>query len=179
MSYISVTNALNNNAATSDITLVGQNFTDIVNGLSDGTKDLNVGDITATSLTVTGDAKTIAWTDYTSSSTVTGFAAGWTGKIHYKKIGKTVFCMFDITGTGEGNEVKFTLPVTAKATPTGPNYFAPGRARDNNVYLTGAEGRIDGGSSFIRFIRSHGEAVNTWTAGNTRVIIGQFFYEAA
>lgn len=47
MAYISVTNALNDNSATSDITLVGANFTDIVNGLSDGTKDLNVGNITA------------------------------------------------------------------------------------------------------------------------------------
>jgi hypothetical protein len=51
MAYISVTNALNNNAATSDITLVGQNFTDIVNGLSDGTKDLNIGVLTCASIT--------------------------------------------------------------------------------------------------------------------------------
>lgn len=47
MAYISVTNALNDNSATSDITLVGTNFTDITNGLSDGTKDINVAGITA------------------------------------------------------------------------------------------------------------------------------------
>lgn len=42
MANISVTNALNNNAATSDITLVGTNFSDLVNGLTDGTKDISI-----------------------------------------------------------------------------------------------------------------------------------------
>ena len=78
MSYISVTNALNNNAATSDITQVGQNFTDVVTGLNSGTKDINVATITATTVNTTSfsataiTAATVATTGNITSSRVTG-----------------------------------------------------------------------------------------------------------
>lgn len=46
MAYTSVTYSFSN-STTSDATQVSQNFTDIINGISDGTKDINVNALTA------------------------------------------------------------------------------------------------------------------------------------
>ncbi len=54
MALISVTNTLDDNSATSDITLVGVNFDDLINGLTDGTKDISISKATFAS-TVTTD----------------------------------------------------------------------------------------------------------------------------
>lgn len=74
MTYISVTNALNDNSATSDITLVGTNFTDITNGLSDGTKDIKVAGVAATSVASSGavSGTTGTFTGAVSSSAFSG-----------------------------------------------------------------------------------------------------------
>ena len=59
MAYISVTYSFSNGAGnTIDATKENQNFTDIVNGLSDGTKSVSVDDVSAGGdLAVTGKCK--------------------------------------------------------------------------------------------------------------------------
>lgn len=69
MGYTSVTNTFSS-AATIFASAHNQNFTDIINGLSDGTKDLNVAAITCTGFTNTGN--TTLGNAVTDTITVTG-----------------------------------------------------------------------------------------------------------
>jgi hypothetical protein len=86
------------------------NFANLLSGIIDGTKDLNVNNFTAAgSMSVTGDAYTKAFSDYYTSSTITGWATA-SGYIYYKKVGKTVFMRYRIYGTSNGPTAKFTLP---------------------------------------------------------------------
>ena len=71
---------------------------------------------TAGNLLVSGDIYTVALTDYTSSSTIGGWVGSPTGTIKYKQVGKTVHVYFNLTGTGNGGNLQFTVPLTANGT---------------------------------------------------------------
>lgn len=74
---------------------------------------MDTGALTAKGLlTPSADFYTVDYTDYSSTSTV----VGWSGfdsnakQIWYKKIGKTVFVWFYISGTSNSATHTFTLP---------------------------------------------------------------------
>ena len=122
MTYISVTNALNNNAATSDITLVGANFTDIVNGLSDGTKAINVASIALASGTA---FSTLAGGTHTPSLTNTdNITSSSLVSASYMRIGNIVTAALSVSITPTAasaatTRLTFTLPVSCSTTPVG------------------------------------------------------------
>lgn len=135
---------------------------------------------TVTNLVATTDIYTTALTDYTATSTITGWSSFTAGRkfIYYKKIGKTVFVQFWLEGTSNATTVSFTLPVA----PTGTTYpvtaVALGSAMDNGSVLTTA-GHLEllAGDTTVTCYTNMATA--TWTAANTKRVGGQFFYETA
>jgi hypothetical protein len=70
-------------------------------------------------LKITGDADvhTVAWTDYSGTSTIVGWASYTTKKIFYKRLGHTLYVQFDIDGTSGGANgliATITLPNTSQ-----------------------------------------------------------------
>jgi hypothetical protein len=114
MAYPSVTNSFVNNSLM-DAAQCNQNFNDVVSGITDGTKDFNVNTFTASMLSVATDVYTVAYSDYFSLSTITGWdSVGLSGNIYYKKIGAHVSINYYITGTSTATTASFTLPYNYK-----------------------------------------------------------------
>jgi hypothetical protein len=61
-------------------------------------------------LYVANDIYRTGITDYSSSSTIVGWAGGYDRAIYYKLIGKLCSCWYYITGTSNAATVTFTLP---------------------------------------------------------------------
>jgi hypothetical protein len=119
-----------------------------------------------------GDVYTTAWTDYSASSTVTGWSSFTSKFIYYKKIGKLVFVQFRITGTSDSTATSFTLPNSVG------NYTRPSaiiRAADNGAYTAAglAEMPENGNIVFCYPLAAGGN----WTASGNKNIMGQLFYE--
>lgn len=74
MAYISVTNTFVN-GNTADANDVNTNFSDLTDGLSDGTKDLNVLNVTSSSGVKSGGAETLKTWTYTHTITAPEAAA--------------------------------------------------------------------------------------------------------
>ena len=120
-----------------------------------------------------------SWTDYSATSTVTGWSAFTTKKIYYTKIGKLVFASFEIIGTSNTTGASFTLPFTSANTTVG---------------FTGSGGQIvDNGGAFdttasLVFLPANSAVVsiyrtlsgaNTFTASGTKQVKGTIVYESA
>ena len=127
--------------------------------------------------TFTADVLTTAWTDYTGSSTIVGWAATPSPQlILYKKVGKLVFVSYYIEGTSDSATTTFTVPVAA-ATTAG-NIFHGVMPYMMNNGTEGAIGRsqLPSASSTVTLIRS---ASDPWTSSGLKRVGGQFWYEAA
>jgi len=111
------------------------------------------------------------WTDYSSSSTVTGWSSFTTKQVYYKKIGKVVFVFFDLNGTSNATSASFTLP----STPISSLAFSGicSYCVDNGTALTGAC-RATFESTLIN-IRSNMSA-GAWTNSGTKRTMGQLWY---
>src|SRR5205814_10418940 len=59
-----------------------------------------------------GDIYTVAWMDYSATSTIVVWTSFTSKLIFYKKIGKDVFVQFELTGTSNATTSTFTLPFT-------------------------------------------------------------------
>jgi len=117
---------------------------------------------------------TTAWTDYSATSTITGWAAGKTAVIYYKKVGKTVFVSYNITGTSDAVSASFTIPVTSAANI----HYGVGYAV--NAGATAAAGLIamTGGGTTVQLFKDMVGA-NNWTISGTKTVLGEFWYESA
>lgn len=116
------------------------------------------------------------WADYFASSTVEGWAAGKTGTIYTKKIGKTVFVRFAITGTSDQTYARFTMPYNQAN--TGDSYLGCCYTKDNNTATT------TGG---LMFISSSDNLINIFkdmagagfTNSGVKHVMGFLTYESA
>lgn len=143
-------------------------------GLSIGSMTTNpgTGDIVAT-----GDIYDVAWVDYSASSTIVGWTTFTTKKIQYKKVGKLIFCMYDIRGASNSTSTTFTLPNNKVNDGAALNFLT--RVNDNGGANTVAIGSMSGASNVVTFTPSMTGASNTWTNTGTKNIIGEFWYEVA
>ena len=66
--------------------------------------------LTASQVKITGEINSVPLTDYGSTSTVVGWSSFTTKKIHYKRIGNTVWVWFTLSGTSDATTASFTLP---------------------------------------------------------------------
>jgi hypothetical protein len=123
-------------------------------------------------VTAAGDVYTVVRTNYSSTSTVTGWGTP-TKSIYYKKVGKTIYVWYYIYGTSNDANTSFTLPYASAFE------FAhrPGRAIDNGAVRNGAYADMASGSSTVIFYSDMTGAA--WTAAGDKLIKGQFNYEVA
>ena len=114
---------------------------------------------------------TSAWTDYSATSTITGWSAFTTQHIYYLRIGKLVGVVFNLVGTSDSTEAKFTLPYTSAANP---NYRFVIRAIDNGGTAVAATGWL---TAISNLVTTYADMANTvFTNSGTKYIQGQFFY---
>jgi hypothetical protein len=122
--------------------------------------------VMAIKINAAGDVYTTADTDYSGSSTITGFGSStFLAKvIQYKVLGKTVKVDFSLaTIYGSGSDVSFTLPLSAKRDTYFLCYQYGSGASFGEALITSGTGTVTIGGS-------------TWSGG-TRVTRGQFEYE--
>jgi len=112
MAAPSVTNTFTD-ATTIDAVAAMENFNDVINGVSDGTKDISVSVAAAAGYAaITGDVYTTALTDYSGTATITGWASYTSQLIYYKRIGSVIHVWFNIAGVSNSTDTSFTIPVT-------------------------------------------------------------------
>jgi hypothetical protein len=112
----------------------------------------------------------VAWTDYSSTSTVTGWSSFTVKQIFYKKIGKLVFVQFRLDGTSNATSANFTLPYTVTDT-----VYVPIATRDNSGTRTIG---ITNPTSTTAYLYKD-PTLASWTASGTKEARGQFWYETA
>ncbi len=121
------------------------------------------------------DLFTVAWTDYSGTSTVTGWTSFTTKVIRYKKVGKLVFVEFTLDGTSNATSASFTLPYATASSPATTS-FAIGLTIDNGSAAT-TSGRGD--MATLTCTLTPNNAGGNWTASGQKLVRGQFFYEAS
>ena len=117
----------------------------------------------------------VPWTDYSGTSTITGWSSYTTKFLEYKKnVDGLVFVQFRITGTSDTTTCTFTVP------------FAEGIASSivsGILCGNGANGRAIGflsiSSSTVAFTPTATLGSSGWLNSGTKEIFGQFFYEVA
>jgi hypothetical protein len=117
-----------------------------------------------------------AWTDYSSSSTIAGWASYTTKDLYYIRIGKRVFVEFYIEGPFNGAAVTFTLPYASKASGTVSAHRTLCRTIDNGTAGVGLLS-LPFNSGTVTIYKD--VAGSAWTAAGTRGIYGQFSYQCA
>jgi len=135
-----------------------------------------VGDIN-----VTGDIYNKIWTDYYLSSSVVGWSSLTANRrlILTKKVGDIVFVQFHLEGTSNSVSVTFTLPYGSAATAyPDAAIFMSGFSYDNGA-VTSTPGRCQFPQSSTT-VTCYKDSTNAaWTASGTKIVAGQFFYQAA
>jgi hypothetical protein len=123
---------------------------------------------------VTGDIYTVVWTDYSATSTITGWSSFTTKKILYKKVGKLVVVHFHLEGTSNSASSSLTLPyqVVSNMRSTAPGVIL---AIDNGTQVTTAFAYYNSGGSQIDLAKSI--ASSSWTSSGTKLCAGHIVYE--
>ena len=113
--------------------------------------------------------------DYTTDSTVTGWAAGVTKEVRYKKIGKFIFFKIHISGTSNAITASATLPFPAVAGTQEWVFTCAGWDNGANV-ATVPVGTLAAGASTINFYKDIGGTV--WTNPGAKQVRCEGWYEA-
>jgi hypothetical protein len=130
---------------------------------------------TINTLIIGTDIYTTALTDYSSSSTVVGWAATPTKEIIYKTIGKEVHVYYYITGTSNSTEATFTVPLTSHATlPSNGTACHTAMAADNGATANGGYILLPKDSATVSCYKTI--SAGAWTASGTKSVQGEFFY---
>jgi hypothetical protein len=124
-----------------------------------------------------GDFYTVAYTDYASTSSITGWSSFTSGRKHinYKKIGKIVFVSFHLEGTSNATSISFTLPY-ASVSQYGSFGGALTFTYDNTLAKTTA-GRVELSSANGQANCFSDANAGTWTASGTKIVTGSFWYQ--
>ena len=126
-----------------------------------------------------GDLYTVAWTDYSGTSTVTGFTGALSANVlRYKKVGKLVFVSYDIGGTSNSSSFSFTLPITAVNTSNSFGNASAGTIDNGTQTSTPGRMVLPANSSTV-IVQKDFSGSNNWTTSGTKRSTGSFWYEAA
>jgi len=126
-------------------------------------------------LNVVGDIYTTAWTDYSDTSTIVGWASYTTKEIYYKKVGNLVFVSYKLVGTSNAVSTTFTLPFTAAS---GGVFGALTNMSIDSGTITTSPSRASMTGTTVIFTKGYVSADNTWTNSGGKTIYGEFWYEA-
>jgi hypothetical protein len=125
-------------------------------------------------LKVLGDIYTAAWTDYSATSTITGWSEFTTKQIYTKKIGKTVFVQFHLAGTSDSATTSFTIPYTSTQDIGG----GTADVLDNNTWFDGSTVIILASSGTLVRITKGGSSAG-WTDSGTKRVRGSIWLPIA
>lgn len=114
------------------------------------------------------------WTDYSGTSTVTGWSSFTSKQICCKKVGKLVFCAFNLNGTSNTGTSSFTLPYTSAANPVAFQSVHSG-SDNGGAYAFGRAG-IAANSNLVSLYKD--AASTAWTASGAKHIRGLIWYES-
>jgi hypothetical protein len=124
--------------------------------------------LTASQVKITGEINSVPLTDYGSTSTVVGWSSFTTKKIHYKRIGNTVWVWFTLSGTSDATTASFTLPYSVSV-----GAFTPAVALEGTSQISTA---IVGVASSTANI--YKELVSSsWANSGPKNLAGFFQYE--
>jgi hypothetical protein len=116
----------------------------------------------------------IPWTDYSATSTITGWSSYTYKLIYYKKITDLIFVQFYIRGTSDSTSTNFSLPF-AQNNDLIVNVWA--RIKDNGgAWSTGFAEVSPAGSTCYVYPTAAG---GSWTASGEKGVLGQFWYETS
>jgi hypothetical protein len=121
-----------------------------------------------------GDLRTVAWTDYSSTSTLTGWSSYTIKEISYKKVGNLVFVNFKIYGVSDSTLARFTVPYSASSFGNGVNI--PIRVRDNSGSRVVGIMFLNNSSNIVQCLSDI--TGSSFTASGTKEIEGSFYYES-
>lgn len=108
------------------------------------------------------------WTDYSGTSTFTGWSSFTRKNFYVKRIGSTVHVSFDILGTSNSTTTSITIPYT---TPALPNFQTVNiKAWDSGTEVPAAFAQIPNSSSTITFYKDL--TPTAWTASGSKLLIG-------
>ena len=156
-----------------------------VSGTSEFTGAVTLPDSTVTTAKINDGAVTPAkllagtgtdWAWQAGTPNAAGFSSKTSDTLHYRQIGKTVFCRVNIDGTSNANTFTFTLPVAAGATQV----ISGLRVANNGAYQnTPGLISLTSGSTTATVQLTNTAAANAWTSSNAKALMNNFFYEAA
>jgi hypothetical protein len=138
---------------------------------TDGSKNL-VSKSVADTLTALGIG---AWTDYSATSTVTGWSSTTVKKIYYTVVNNIVFVYFDIVGTSNQTYARFTVPYNAANTIDIQRFcYAYSLNNGDPLPTNGAVniGTISKSTAIVDCLFGQG----TWTNSGDKIVCGQFYY---
>jgi hypothetical protein len=116
-----------------------------------------------------------AWTDYSATSTVTGWSSTTVKKIYYTVVNNIVFVYFDIVGTSSQTYARFTVPYNAANTIDIQRFcYAYSLNNGNPLPTNGAVniGTISKSTAIVDCLFGQG----TWTNSGDKIVCGQFYY---
>lgn len=114
--------------------------------------------------------------DYTNDSTVVGFSALTTKKIHYELNCDLLFVYFIFIGTSNSANCSFTVPFANDF--SFPHGNAIGLVQNNGSYsTTPGYAKIFSGQNIVNLYRDANETA--WTASGAKSIRGQFSFKIA
>ena len=122
---------------------------------------------------VEDDIYTTPWTDYSSTSSVTGWSSTTIKEIHYKKIGNIVFVLFVIEGTSDQTYARFTVPYTKATDDSCVNII---RAKDDGGAWTAGLQVLGNGTTTVNLYKDPNGGA--FQSSNAKGVQGQFWYEA-
>jgi len=121
---------------------------------------------------VSGGLADGTWTDYSSTSTITGSASWVTKQIFYKQVGKTIYVAFTlITASVNTATMTFTVPVAAAAGLS--DWIFPYSAKDVSTYAVGM-GDLHTGASVVTLYKD--PTYGAFAGSGAREVYGQFWY---
>jgi len=110
------------------------------------------------------------WTDYSGTSTITGWSSYTTKLLQYEITDKVMRVMVQIEGTGSGATTSFTLPLNASA--WGTQYFI--LQTQNNTTQSASVATVSASGSTVT-VSNSASTTSSWTNAVQRNVRGQFF----
>lgn len=124
--------------------------------------------------TFSADAFTVAYTNYSTTSTIVGWSSFTNKLIYYKKIGKLVFIWWVLSGTSNSTSTSFTVPFTAEASL---DKNCIGFASDNGGTAVAGFVSLGASTAIVVLVPTVGGSASSWTNSGTKVSEGQLFYQ--
>ena len=110
------------------------------------------------------------WTDYSGTSTITGWSSYTTKLIQYEITDKIMRVMVQIEGTGSGATTSFTLPLNASA--WGTQYFI--LQTQNNTTQSASVATVSANGNTVT-VSNSASTTPSWSNAVQRNVRGQFF----